>query len=68
MIIAFTIVDFQSEPIVNYDNEKISIKAPLCSEESIYYSDINEVNYINQFDFGKKVKVSIPLIEDHSLR
>ena len=56
MIIAFTIVDFQSEPIVNYDNEKISIKAPLCSEESIYYSDINEVNYINQFDFGKKVK------------
>ena len=56
MIIAFTIVDFQSEPIVNYDNEKISIKAPLCGEESIYYSDINEVNYINQFDFGKKVK------------
>ena len=51
MIIAFTIVDFQSEPIVNYDNEKISIKAPLCSEESIYYSDINEVNYIKQFDF-----------------
>lgn len=38
MIIAFTIVDFQSEPMVNYDNEKISIKAPLCSEESIYYS------------------------------
>ena len=56
MIIAFTIVDFQSEPIVNYDNEKISIKAPLCSEESIYYSEINEIKYIDQFDFGKKVK------------
>ena len=42
--------------MVNYDNEKISIKAPLCSEESIYYSDINEIKYIDQFDFGKKVK------------
>lgn len=39
-----------------YDNEKISIKAPLCSEESIYYSNINEIKYIDQFDFGKKVK------------
>ena len=56
MIIAFTIVDFQSEPVVNYDNEKISIKAPLCSEESIYYSDINDIKYIDQCDFGKKVK------------
>ena len=56
VIIAFTIVDFQSEPVVNYDNEKISIKAPLCSEESIYYSDINEIKYLDQFDFGKKVK------------
>ena len=56
MIIAFTIVDFQSEPVVNYNNEKISIKAPLCSEESIYYSDITEIKYIDQFDFGKKVK------------
>ena len=56
MIIAFTIVDFQSEPVVNYDNEKISIKAPLCSEESIYYSDITEIKHIDQFDFGKKVK------------
>lgn len=46
MIIAFTIVDFQSEPMVNYDNEKISIKAPLCSEESIYYSDINDMPYL----------------------
>lgn len=56
MIIAFTIVDFQSEPVVNYDNEKISLEAPLCSEESIYYSNINEIKYIDQFDFGKKVK------------
>ena len=56
MIIAFTIVDFQSEPVVNYDNEKISIKAPLCNEESIYYSDINEIKYIDQFAFGKKLK------------
>lgn len=56
MIIALTIVDFQSEPVVNYDNVKISIKAPLCSEESIYYSDINEIKYIDQFDFGKKLK------------
>lgn len=56
MIIAFTIVDFQSEPVVNYDNKKISIKAPLCNEESICYSDINEIKYIDQFDFGKKVK------------
>ena len=56
MIIAFTIVDFQSEAVVNYDNEKISLEAPLCSEESICYSDINEIKYIDQFDFGKKVK------------
>lgn len=60
MIIAFTIVDFRSEPMVNYDNEKVSIKVPLCSEENIYYSDINEIKYIDQFDFGfdfgKKVK------------
>lgn len=56
MIIAFTIVDFQSEPMVNYDNEKISIKAPLCSEEIVYYSNITEIKYIDQFDFGKKGK------------
>ena len=56
MIIAFTILDFQSEAVVNYDNEKISLEAPLCSEESICYSDINEIKYIDQFDFGKKVK------------
>ena len=64
MIIAFTIVDFQSEPVVNYDNEKIFIKAPLCSEESIYYSDITEIKYIDQFDFGKKkdnlIKITLP--------
>ncbi len=56
MIIVFTIVDFQSEPVVNYDNEKISMKAPLCSEESIYYSDISEIKYINDLDYGEKIK------------
>lgn len=56
MIIVFTIVDFQSEPVVNYDNEKVSMKAPLCSEESIYYSDISEIKYINDLDYGEKIR------------
>lgn len=56
LIICFVISEFNSSPYIKIEEDMITMKAPLCSEEKMLYDEIIEVNYIEKINYGKKNK------------
>lgn len=56
IIIFFTVFDMSSNPIVDINDDVISLKAPLCAKEVIEYKNIDNVQYVDSVEFGKKNK------------
>ncbi|MBS5113115.1 MAG: hypothetical protein KHZ15_10605 [Coprobacillus cateniformis] len=56
LIIVYILFDMSSVPNIKITEENVYLDAPLCSSMTIGYEDIDEIEYINELDFGKKVK------------